>query len=425
MQPENSGDFMKNHPVVLLSAYGCEPHKGSEGGVGWNWALQLSKGAEVHVVTREARRPAVEAYLNEHGLKNPKFIYVELPQWALRFKESTLGMNIYYMFWQLACWVKCRSLVNDLGVDIAHHVSFMSLTRGSFVPFLGVKSVIGPIGGLQTVPKAASPVMRSRIMESIRTVAVKFFRFNPVGLLTAWKADLLVMANGANQKAMPQAIRDKAVTGLQIGTPIMAARPCPALDGPIVFHWSGRFVDHKGLEILIRAVAHLKSDSPDVYRKVKVVISGSGPLEKFYRKLIDSLELENAFEFLGWVTLDEMNTIWDRSHAFIFTSLRETTGMALQEAMMREVAPIVIDNGGPREMVTEDCGIKVSGENFEDLMSHLADGMASLVEAPERGIQMGIKSRERALKYYSWDAVGAQMLDLYEGLLDGQKPELT
>ena len=58
-------------------------------------------------------------------------------------------------------------------------------------------------------------------------------------------------------------------------------------------------------------------------------------------------------------------------------------------------------------------------------MSHLADGMASLVEAPERGIQMGIKSRERALKYYSWDAVGAQMLDLYEGLLDGQKPELT
>ena len=168
----------KQQPVVLLSAYGCEPNKGSEGGVGWNWALQLAKGAEVHVVTRKARRPSVEAYLKEHGLKNPRFIYVELPDWTLKFKTSTVGMNIYYMFWQLACWVKCRSLVDELGVDIAHHVSFMSLTRGSFVPFLGVKSVIGPIGGLQTVPKAANPVMRSRIIELIRTVAVKFFRLN-------------------------------------------------------------------------------------------------------------------------------------------------------------------------------------------------------------------------------------------------------
>jgi len=421
---KNSMEKKQQQPVVLLSAYGCEPDKGSEGGVGWNWALQLAKGAEVHVVTRKARRPSVEAYLKEHGLKNPRFIYVELPDWTLKFKTSTLGMNIYYMFWQLACWVKCRSLVEELGVDIAHHVSFMSLTRGSFVPFLGVKSVIGPIGGLQTVPTAAKPVMRSRIMESIRSMAVKFFRFNPVGFLTAWKADLLVMANGSNQKVMPKAIRDKAVTGLQIGTPIISARPCPELDGPIVFHWSGRFVDHKGLEILIRAVDHLKTNAPSVYRNVRVVVSGSGPLEKFYRKLINELGLAEAFEFLGWVTLAEMNAIWDRSHVFVFTSLRETTGMALQEAMMREVAPIVIDNGGPGEMVTEDSGIKVSGEDFQKLVSQLADGMAALAEEPEKGIRMGIRARERALKYYSWDAVGSQMLGLYEALLDGRKPEL-
>lgn len=415
---------MKDRPVVLLSAYGCEPHKGSEGGVGWNWALQLAKGSEVHVVTREARRPAVEAFLNEHGLDNPKFIYVELPQWTLKFKETNLGMNIYYMFWQLACWWECRSLVDKLEVDIAHHVSFMSLTRGSFVPFLGVKSVIGPIGGLQTVPKAAKLVIRSRIMEAIRTMAVKFFRFNPVGLLTAWKADLLVMANGANQSFMPKAIRDKAVTGLQIGTPIITARPCPDLEGPIVFHWSGRFVDHKGLEILIRAVDHLKTRSPGSYKDVRVVVSGSGPLEEFYRNLIGELGLEDVFEFLGWVTLDEMNAIWDRSHAFVFTSLRETTGMALQEAMMREVAPIVIDNGGPGEIVTDESGIKVAGENLEELVSHLADAMTALTQTPARGIEMGVKARERALKHYSWDAVGSQMLDLHRALLDGQKPEL-
>ena len=27
---------------ILLSAYACEPHKGSEPGIGWNWAIQLA-----------------------------------------------------------------------------------------------------------------------------------------------------------------------------------------------------------------------------------------------------------------------------------------------------------------------------------------------------------------------------------------------
>ena len=75
-------------------------------------------------------------------------------------------------------------------------------------------------------------------------------------------------------------------------------------------------------------------------------------------------------------------------------------------------------------MVTEDSGIKVSGEDFQKLVSQLADGMAALAEEPEKGIRMGIRARERALKYYSWDAVGSQMLGLYEALLDGRKPEL-
>lgn len=417
-------DVPRRRPVVLLSAYGCEPDKGSEGGVGWNWALQISKGAEVYVVTRKARRASVEAYLKEHGLKNPHFIYVELPEWTLRFKTSTVGMNIYYMFWQVAAWLKCRNLVEELEVDLAHHVSFMSLTRGSFVPFLGVKSVIGPIGGLQTVPEAARPVIKSKVLESIRTLAVRFFKFNPVGFLTAWKADLLVMANGANQKVLPSAIRRKAVTGLQIGTPVIEPRVPPPVDKEIVFHWSGRFVDHKGLELLIRAVAFLKEEEPKIYQRVRVVISGSGPLEKFYRGLIASLKLEEVFEFLGWVTLDEMNAIWDRSHCFVFTSLRETTGMALQEAMMRAVMPIVIDNGGPGEMVTDESGIKVSGVDFETLVAQLAKAMATIVKAPDLGVKKGEIARRRALQFYSWDAVGAQMLDLYDDLLKGEAPTL-
>jgi len=38
---------------ILLSAYACEPKKGSEPGVGWNWAIQICKmGNDKKIITR-------------------------------------------------------------------------------------------------------------------------------------------------------------------------------------------------------------------------------------------------------------------------------------------------------------------------------------------------------------------------------------
>ena len=48
---------------IIVSAYGCEPGKGSEQGVGWNWVLQLAKLTEVVVITRLNNRKAIEANL--------------------------------------------------------------------------------------------------------------------------------------------------------------------------------------------------------------------------------------------------------------------------------------------------------------------------------------------------------------------------
>ena len=38
---------------ILLSAFACAPHSGSEPGVGWHWALELARlGHDVLVLTR-------------------------------------------------------------------------------------------------------------------------------------------------------------------------------------------------------------------------------------------------------------------------------------------------------------------------------------------------------------------------------------
>ncbi len=48
---------------VLISAYACEPNKGSEPEVGWQWALQMAKYHEVTVLTRTNNRAGIEREL--------------------------------------------------------------------------------------------------------------------------------------------------------------------------------------------------------------------------------------------------------------------------------------------------------------------------------------------------------------------------
>ena len=47
---------------ILLSAFSCGPHRGSEEGVGWNWAVETARlGHEVIALTQTWYRDEIEA----------------------------------------------------------------------------------------------------------------------------------------------------------------------------------------------------------------------------------------------------------------------------------------------------------------------------------------------------------------------------
>ena len=55
---------------ILVSAYSCEPNKGSESEVGWRWSLKLAeKGHKVFVVTRKNNKKNIQKYLKKKKLK--------------------------------------------------------------------------------------------------------------------------------------------------------------------------------------------------------------------------------------------------------------------------------------------------------------------------------------------------------------------
>ena len=125
---------------ILLSAYACEPGKGSEPGVGWHWALELAGlGHETWVLTRANNRPPIEAALagRPPPASNPRFLYYDLPAWARWWKKGRRGIHLYYLLWQWGAYRLARKVHARARFHIVHHVTFVSMHQPSFMGNLG------------------------------------------------------------------------------------------------------------------------------------------------------------------------------------------------------------------------------------------------------------------------------------------------
>ena len=80
---------------VLISAYACEPAKGSEPDVGWRWALQMARYHDVTVLTRTNNRPPIERALGSLQRQQPlpEFVYHDGNALLLDFKRRTRAIT--------------------------------------------------------------------------------------------------------------------------------------------------------------------------------------------------------------------------------------------------------------------------------------------------------------------------------------------
>ncbi len=410
---------------VLISSYACEPGRGSEPGVGWGWVTHLAAHHEVWVLTCKEHQRGIEP-VRDQLPATLHWVYVELPGW-LRWGQRLpgLGLEWHYFFWHATAWWKARRLVAEHRIELAHHVSWMSITRVTFVSRLGVPSVVGPVDGLQICPPGGWVVIRSRFREWVRTLSIWLTRCNPLFLLTTAFADRIILANRAGSEFLPEAAAAKVIAPLQIG-----ADPLPPLPegvvrpawqrGEFVVFWSGRMVDQKGLEIVIRAVAALKARHAPVLGELQIVVAGGGDAT-FFQKLTKELGVEAFFHFAGYLGREAYAEVWKVARALVFTGLRDTAGMVIMEAMQLERPVLVIDTGGPGEMVTPECGILVPCRTLEEAVTGIADGLERLHGDPELCARMGKAGRERALECFSWEKNTLRLNEIYAEAVEAHR----
>jgi len=180
------------------------------------------------------------------------------------------------------------------------------------------------------------------------------------------------------------------------------------LDGKRVMVFTGRLVPHKGVDVILEALAQLPKD-------VVLVVIGAGPRLPSLVGLARRLGVEDRVRFCPAVTDEELPYFLSLGDVFVFPSQNrlEGFGLVVAEAMAAGLPVVVADMPGVREVIEPGR----EGLLAEPLIANdLAEKVRILLDDPALARRMGRAARDRAEALYALPVVVRALLSLYEGL---------
>ena len=396
---------------VLATAYACEPGKGSEPGIGWNWARNIAQRHELCLVTRENNVDAIERAAAAEGLAMQVVGY-DLPRWARSWKRRSRGAVAYFYLWQRTLTRLARDLDRRHDFDVVHHLTFASSWIPSGLAGTRKPFVWGPVGQHPRVPDAylCPGDRRARRAEALKaTVRQTLLTRDPTVRRTLDAADVILSLGREFGERVPLRHQPKVVPMLACGTePRAGVAPRATLGGPFEVLFAGRLVDLKGARLALEAFAHLHRRLP-----ARFTLLGEGPLRDELARRACELDLGDDVVWKGNVPHTEALDAMHAAHVFLFPSF-EGAGMVVPEAMAAGNPVVCLDFGGPGEMVGKDRGVRVSLADDPRVTAELlGEALVALAEDEPGRLALARRALAWASAEMSWEAKGARLDDLY------------
>lgn len=380
---------------ILLSAYACEPNKGSEPGVGWSWAVELAKHYDVWVITRDNNQPTIEQYLNsnpEYKNKNLHFIYVGLSRKLTFWKKGRRGMRLFYMMWQKKAANVAAQWHNNIKFDLVQHITFVSYTQVTYMYKLGIPLIWGPVSGGENIPVGIDLNMtsRERLIEIVRRISQSFALTVPSVRNTMKAASLILAATDETAEKFPVKYRGKVQIIPAIGMekmPETQRKECTDDRTKIIM--AGRLIYWKAFDIGIKAFLKIAEQYPTV----ELHILGEGDKKKELQRLSGKY-LESRIFFEEPVPHNEIYDFYSGFDIFLNTTLRDSGCMTMMEAMSVGLPSIAVAVGGPKVLLDKFEGMQIRGGNYQALVDQTACILERMILDKELRHRVGVAQRE-------------------------------
>lgn len=195
--------------------------------------------------------------------------------------------------------------------------------------------------------------------------------------------------------------------------PVVSPLPLPFREPQLLC--VGRLVPVKGFDIAVRAFARVLTRFPDAH----LVIAGDGTAREELERLASEIGVRARVSFRGWVDPGDVPALMNAATLVMISSRHEgLPQVALESGLMARPVVATCVGGLPEAIIHERTGLLVEPENA----AALADGVAALLGAPERAVQLGQAARKRVLDVFGWERYVDAYDALYRRLMVRQTP---
>jgi glycosyltransferase involved in cell wall biosynthesis len=169
-----------------------------------------------------------------------------------------------------------------------------------------------------------------------------------------------------------------------------------------------RHHEYKGLSVLLRAVAQVAIESPNV----RLNVGGQGSLLNTYMALAEELGISDNVAFLGYIPDSTLAVQYATSSVFILPSLNslEGFGIVALEALSYGTPVITTELAGSSSYIMRNhAGLIVRPGDVDGL----AGAIGTLLRHEGEARNMGERGRAQVLEEYDWEVIARQFSSLY------------
>jgi len=345
------------------------------------------------------------------------FIWVLPPELdPMRKIFSERSLRLRYIFWQRVVLREASRQHRLHQFDLVHHLSWGTISAPPLLWRLPIPFVWGPVGGAQVTPRSylryLGPAWRRELM---RTLRVKLVTRMPGLRRTIRNCALILSTNPETTRALQAAGARHVRFHPNIGVTEDLLAPAPPRQTteprePTIL-WAGRLIPIKALPLALEAFSQIE---PGLRARLRIL--GDGPLKADMEKLAHKLGMSDRVDFLGAVPWVEMKRHYQEADIFLFTSLRDSSGAVLAEALASGLPIITLNHQGAGAIVPAEAGVKVEVKDPDETVRALAEGMRRLITHPELCKAMSNAARAHA-QSMSWVRHAETMSEWYEQIL--------
>jgi glycosyltransferase involved in cell wall biosynthesis len=417
---------------ILLLGSDCNPESVSIPFVTYSHAAAL---AQLHDVTLVARA-AVEDALRRAKAPFRAIEVVRMPlfdrifAWGLhrifKYNYDTQALTAFRYPFSIAfewrAWRQLRRRIFAGEFDVVLRIMPMTPVLPSpFAFFLrkgSIPFVLGPLnGGLRSAPGFSEPDKRGWNFR-IRNL----YRFMPFARSTYRRAAAIIAAS-SHMRAEFAGHRDKLffIPENGITRSLCVAdtrRPEPGAKLELIF--VGGLVRRKAAYLALRAAAPLlRTDL------ARFTVVGDGPERNRLEHLVKSLEIEKAVSFCGWLNHAEVLRRLRSADVVVLPAIREGGGGVVFEGLASGAVPVILDWGGPGDIVHRDVGYKVPPTNEDDVVSQMERILSDLAGDRDFLNRLRQQGMAYARECLTWEAKAqSTTLVLNWAVRRGPKPDL-